>query len=214
MPVNRSLPLRARQPGAPRPAAPQPARPRLRVVSGDLDEPVQRRKRFEGAHPEIVITPPGTHACVWTARRDGKILASGYQLGALLDKLGWLLGQQPLQSAEASRGRDLGPGGNNRAAEEMAADVDAEAEQGWSRVGLHRKLKLSDPLDAEGLHHDDVAVTPVPGRRPSADEASPARVVGELDRSGGQVLAGNVSRSGREFGYRGGDIGDGPVPKA
>jgi hypothetical protein len=96
----------------------------------------------------------------------------------------------------------------------MAADVDAEAEPGWSRVGLHPKLKLSDLLDAEGLHHDDVAVTPVPGRRPSADEASPARVVGELDRSGGQVLAGNVSRSGREFGYRGGDIGDGPVPKA
>jgi len=86
----------------------------------------------------------------------------------------------------------------------MAADVDAEAEPGWSRVGLHPKLKLSDLLDAEGLHHDDVAVTPVPGRRPSADEASPARVVGELDRSGGQVLAGDVSRSGREFGYRGG----------
>jgi hypothetical protein len=68
----------------------------------------------------------------------------------------------------------------------MAADVDAEAEPGWSRVGLHPKLKLSDLLDAEGLRHDDVAVTPVPGRRPSADEASPARVVGELDRSGGQ----------------------------
>ena len=96
----------------------------------------------------------------------------------------------------------------------MAADVDADAEPGWSRVGLHPKLKLSDLLDAQGLHHDDVAVTPVPGRRSTADEAGQAGVVGELDRSGGQVLAGNVSRSGRESGYRGGDIGDGPVPKA
>jgi hypothetical protein len=95
MPGNRSLPLPARQPGAPGRAAPQPARPRLRLISGDLDEAVLRRKRFEGAHPEIVITPPGTHACLWTARRDGEILASGYQLGALLDTLGWLLGQQP-----------------------------------------------------------------------------------------------------------------------
>lgn len=93
MPGNRSLPLRARQPGALGPAAPQPARPRLRLISGDLDEAVLRRKRFEGAHPEIVITPPGTHACLWTARRDGKILASGYQLGTLLDTLDWLFGQ-------------------------------------------------------------------------------------------------------------------------
>ena len=65
------------------------------MISGDLDEAVLRRKRFEGAHPEIVITPPGTDACLWTARRDDKILASGYQLGALLDTLGWLLGKQP-----------------------------------------------------------------------------------------------------------------------
>src|SRR5580704_12355413 len=106
------------------------------------------------------------------------------------------------------------PGNNDRTSEEMAADVDAEAEPGWSRVGLHPKLKLADLLDAEGLHHDDVAVTPVPGRRSSADEASPARVVGEMEGSRRQVLAGNVSRSGREFGHRRGDIGDGPVPKA
>jgi hypothetical protein len=31
----------------------------------------------------------------------------------------------------------------------MAADVDAEAEPGRSRVGLHPKLNLSDLLDAE-----------------------------------------------------------------
>ena len=49
----------------------------------------------------------------------------------------------------------------------MSADVDAEAEPRWSRVGLHLKLKLSDLLDAEGLHHDDVAVTPVPGGGPA-----------------------------------------------
>ena len=71
----------------------------------------------------------------------------------------------------------------------MAAEVDAEAEPGRGRVGLNPKLKLSDLLDAEGLHHDDVAVTRVPGRRPSADEAGQARVVGDMERSGRQVLA-------------------------
>jgi len=110
-----------------------------------------------------------------------------------------------------SRGRELRPGGNDRAAEEMSADIDAEAEPGWSRVGLH--LKLSDLLDADGLHHDDVAVTRVAGRRCTADEAGQARVVGEMERSGRQVLAGAVPGSGRESGHRGGDIGEGPVPK-
>ena len=95
----------------------------------------------------------------------------------------------------------------------MAADVDAEAEQGWSRVGLHRKLELSDPLDANRLHHDDVTVTSVPGWRSTADEAGQARVVGEMERSGREVF-GAVPRSGRESGRLGGDIGDGPVPKA
>src|SRR5580704_3217730 len=117
-------------------------------------------------------------------------------------------------SARSVTRRDLCPGDNDRTGEEMAADVDAEAEPGRSRVGLHPKLELSDLLDAEGLHHDDVAVTPVPGRRPSADEASPARVVGELKGPHRQVLASNVSRSGREFGHRRGDIGDSPVPEA
>ena len=92
-----------------------------------------------------------------------------------------------------SRGRDLCPGGNDRTAEEMAAGVDHEAEPGWSRVGLH--LKLSDLLDADGLHHDDVAVTPVPGRRSTADEAGQARVVGEMERSSRQVLVGAVPRA-------------------
>jgi hypothetical protein len=73
-------------------ATPDAVRPRLRVLSGGLDEPVLRRKRFECAHPEIVITPPGSHTCLWIARRDGKTLASGYQLGALLDTLGSLVG--------------------------------------------------------------------------------------------------------------------------
>src|SRR5580698_6232562 len=101
---------------------------------------------------------------------------------------------------DASCGRDLCPGGNDRPAEEMAAEVDAEAEPGWSRVGLH--LKLSDLLDADGLYHDDVAVTRVAGRRRAADEASQARVVGDMDRSGRQVSAGAVPRSGRESGHR------------
>jgi hypothetical protein len=83
---NTSLPARGGQPG--------PARARLRVVGGGLDEAVVRRRQFEGAHPEIVITAPGTQTCLWTARRDGTRLASGYELSTLLDTLARLLGNQ------------------------------------------------------------------------------------------------------------------------
>jgi hypothetical protein len=76
-------------------ARPRAARPQLRIIGGGLDDTVVRRKRFEDAHPEIVITPPRTQASMWTARRDGKTLASGYHLGALLDTLGRLLARQP-----------------------------------------------------------------------------------------------------------------------
>jgi hypothetical protein len=74
---------------------PRAARPQLRVIGGGLNDTVVRRKRFEVAHPEIVITPPGTQASMWTARRDGETLASGYHLGALLDTLARLLEKQP-----------------------------------------------------------------------------------------------------------------------
>jgi len=93
MPGNSSLPARGRQPGAPGPAAWQPAR--LRVIRGGLDDAVLRKKQFEDAHPEIVITSPGPRTCLCTAHRDGTILASGYQLSALLDTLGRLPGGQP-----------------------------------------------------------------------------------------------------------------------
>lgn len=90
---NSSLPARRRQPGEPGHAATR--RARLRVISGGLDDAVLRRKQFEDAHPEIVITSPGPRTCLWTAHRDGTILASGYQLGALLDTLDRLPGEQP-----------------------------------------------------------------------------------------------------------------------
>jgi hypothetical protein len=93
MSANSSLPARGRQPGAPVHAARQPAR--LRVISGGLDDAVLRRKQFEDAHPEIVITAPGPRTCLWIARRDGTIVASGYQLSALLDTLSRLAGEQP-----------------------------------------------------------------------------------------------------------------------
>ena len=57
--------------------------------------PWRARRRFEQEHPDIAISPPETHASLWTARRDGKILASDYQLGGLLDALGWLLDGEP-----------------------------------------------------------------------------------------------------------------------
>jgi hypothetical protein len=88
-----SLPARGTQPVAPGHAARQPVR--LRVISGGLDDAVLRRKQFEDAHPEIVITAPGSRTCLWTAHRDGTMLASGYQLSALLDTLDRLPGGQP-----------------------------------------------------------------------------------------------------------------------
>ena len=90
---NSSLPARGRAADAPGHAARQPTR--LRVISGGLDDAVLRRKQFEDAHPEIVITAPGPRTCLWTAHRDGTLLASGYQLSALLDTLGRLPGEQP-----------------------------------------------------------------------------------------------------------------------
>lgn len=76
--------------GFARAVPPRAARPHLRVVGGGLDDTVLRRERVEAAHPEIAIIPPETHAGRWTARCDGKILASQYQLGALLDAVDWL----------------------------------------------------------------------------------------------------------------------------
>jgi len=89
---NSGLPVRGGQQRVPGNAG--LPRVRLRVVGGDLDEAVLRRRRFESAHPEIVITAPGAQACLWSACRDDMRLASGYQLSALLDTLGRLLGEQ------------------------------------------------------------------------------------------------------------------------
>jgi hypothetical protein len=76
-------------------AASSDARPRLHVVGGGSEDAVLRWQRFEAAHPEIMITPPGTLAPMWTAYRDGNSLARRYHLGALLDELGRLCGEQP-----------------------------------------------------------------------------------------------------------------------
>lgn len=62
--------------------------PRLRIIDGSgPDDAVVRRRRFEAAYPDVTITPPETHASMWIARQDGKILARDYQLGGLLDAL-------------------------------------------------------------------------------------------------------------------------------
>jgi hypothetical protein len=71
------------------------ARPPLHVVGSGPEDAVLRRQRFEAAHPEIMITPPGTLAPMWAAYRDGTSLARRYHLGALLDELGRLCGEQP-----------------------------------------------------------------------------------------------------------------------
>jgi hypothetical protein len=66
---------------------------RLHAAGGrqDDDDAVARRQRFEETHPDVTISPPETHASLWTARRDGKILATGYHLCDLMDTLDWVL---------------------------------------------------------------------------------------------------------------------------
>jgi hypothetical protein len=95
MSADKSQALRDDELGAPRHSELRTARPRLRVVGSGADDTVLRRERFEAAHPEIAITSPRTHASMWTAHRDGEIVASQYQLGALLDTLDWLLAELP-----------------------------------------------------------------------------------------------------------------------
>jgi hypothetical protein len=56
----------------------------------DWSGQVRRKLAYEAAHPDTAITPPGPDTCLWLARQDGKILAAGYRLGALMDDLGWL----------------------------------------------------------------------------------------------------------------------------
>ena len=127
------------------------------------------------------------HRLSFAPRAGDRPIADGERRNGRSESVESTTTQRRFILPEASRGRDLCPEDHNRTAQEMAADVDAEAEQGWSRVGLHRKLKLSDPLDANRLHHDHIAVTAVPGRRSTADEAGQARVVGEMERSGRRV---------------------------
>src|SRR5262249_53801183 len=55
---------------------------------------------------------------------------------------------------------------------------------------------------------------PVSGGRCRPQEVAGAHVMGELERSGRQVLAGVVARPGRQVGHGRGNIGDGPVPEA
>src|SRR5262249_59470883 len=92
------------------------------------------------------------------------------------------------------------------------AVIDAEAQEGRGRGGLYAERR--EVFDVDGLNHDDVAVTTVPRWRRRAQEVGGAHVIGELERSGRQVLAGVIARSSRQFGHGSRDIDDDPVPEA
>jgi hypothetical protein len=53
------------------------------------DDPVIRRRAYEAQHPDTVIDPPGPGPgqTLWTASRNGAVIASKYWLGDLLDTL-------------------------------------------------------------------------------------------------------------------------------
>ena len=68
----------------------------LRAVPapGNPADPLERRRIFEEAHPDITITAPGGGDPWWTARRDGQYVASAYMLGRLMDSLDRLAGEE------------------------------------------------------------------------------------------------------------------------
>jgi hypothetical protein len=51
------------------------------------DDPVIRRRVYEARHPDTVIDPPGPGQALWTASRNGAVIASKYWLGDLLETL-------------------------------------------------------------------------------------------------------------------------------
>jgi hypothetical protein len=59
------------------------SRPELRVITGQVD-PVVRRRKFEEEHPEAVILPPS--AGQWRAVASGRMFGSD-DLGGLMDQL-------------------------------------------------------------------------------------------------------------------------------
>lgn len=54
---------------------------------------VPRLAAYRETHPDVTITPPEPGGSLrWVARKDGRIIAADYWLGALLDTLDWLDG--------------------------------------------------------------------------------------------------------------------------
>ncbi len=66
-------------------------------MEGQVDQ-VERLWAFEADHPDIEIRKPdyASGARLWSAHRGGLVLCAGPELRVLLDKLDWLLSQQPL----------------------------------------------------------------------------------------------------------------------
>jgi hypothetical protein len=56
------------------------------VPSGPPDQ-VPRLERYRQEHPDVDIQPPGTKSAVWRAYRDGDLIAYGFTLMVLLDRL-------------------------------------------------------------------------------------------------------------------------------
>jgi len=62
------------------------------------EDQVARLRGFEADHRDIEIRKPdyGSGAPLWSAHRGGLVLCAESELRVLLDKLNWLLSQQPL----------------------------------------------------------------------------------------------------------------------
>ena len=59
-------------------------------VGHEVDQ-VVRRERFEAAHPDVVIRPPGKHSMLYVAEVPGVGEVTSFDLRSLLDKLDQLV---------------------------------------------------------------------------------------------------------------------------
>src|SRR5262245_11517130 len=82
--------------------------------------------------------------------------------------------------------------GDDRASEGVEGEVEADDRRAGVRVDLER-------VDVDRVHHEEVAVRDVAGRRCGAAVRLGSEVVADVERAGGQVRA-VAARTGRQLG--------------
>jgi len=78
----------------------------MKVAARSKEDPVDRLKRFQAAHPEITITPPClANGPYWKAHKGEEFLTDAYWLEWFMDKLDKLFPLPP-EPGTGADGRD------------------------------------------------------------------------------------------------------------